>query len=300
MSSDLLINASVSIGMDAPSGNELMFCHSIMSQIGLPRTHVQGREFHHHFGAAWLCVQAGLLDEGAGPVPQPVPYGAMARLALTCISTLSLRHRSREVDVGRHAATFLSMLGYDLQGHRYRMLRRQMHSLAACRLQIGFQGRTVNSLPIRQFDAWQPRCLGSASRWPGLLVLSAEFYAELIEHSVPLDGRALARLKGSALALDVYTWLAYRLHRIQGQAVEVPWATLMRQFAHEPSGTHAAETFRRGFLHALHKVLMVYPQAKVSRYPGGLELHVSPPPVAPKTFWVSSTVRKAQEGGPHD
>lgn len=288
MSAEKLINASVAISMDAPSGDERMFCHSIMSQIGLPRTQIQGREFRHSFGAAWLSIQAGLLDEGAGPVPQPVPYGATARLALICTTTLARRYRSREVDVGRYAATFLSMLGYDLQGHRYRMLRRQMHALAACRLQIGFQGRTVNSLPIHQFDAWQPRRVSSASRWPGVLVLSAEFYDDLIEHSVPLDGRALARLKGSALALDIYTWLAYRLHQIQGQPVEVSWAALMRQFAHEPRGAHAAETFRKGFLHALHKVLMAYPQAKVTRYPGGLALHASPPPVAPRSFEVSA------------
>ena len=52
MSAEKLINASVAISMDAPSGDERMFCHSIMSQIGLPRTQVQGREFHHSFGAA--------------------------------------------------------------------------------------------------------------------------------------------------------------------------------------------------------------------------------------------------------
>ena len=80
MSAEKLINASVAISMDAPSGDERMFCHSIMSQIGLPRTQVQGREFHHSFGAAWLSIQAGLLDEGTGPVLQPVPYGATARL----------------------------------------------------------------------------------------------------------------------------------------------------------------------------------------------------------------------------
>lgn len=291
MSAEKLINASVAISMDAPSGDERMFCHSIMSQIGLPRTQVQGREFHHSFGAAWLSIQAGLLDEGTGPVLQPVPYGATARLALTCISTLARRHRSREVDVGRHASTILSMLGYDLQGHRYRMLRRQMHALAACRLQLGFQGRTINSLPIHQFDAWQPRWLAGASRWPGLLVLSTEFYADLIEHSVPLDGRALATLKGSALALDIYTWLAYRLYQIQGKPVEITWSALMRQFAHDPRGAHAAETFRKGFLQALHKVLMVYPKAKVTRYPGGLELHASPPPVAPKAFEASPSLR---------
>jgi hypothetical protein len=280
MTDSKLIDANVIISSDAPGGDELMFCHSILTQIGLPRSEIKGREFQHSFGAAWLSVQAGFLDEGTGPVPQPVPHGATARLALTCISTLALRHQTREIDIGRSAAEFLRMLGYDLQGHRYRMLRKQMHALAACRLQLGFQGRTFNSLPVQQFEAWHPRTLGPTSRWPGLLVLSEPFYAELLEHGVPLDGRALAALKGSALALDIYTWLAYRLHRIQGGPVSIPWAALMGQFAHQPQGLHAKETFRRGFLHGLHKVQMVYPQAKVEPFDGGLALHASPPPVA--------------------
>lgn len=148
MSANKLINASVAISMDAPWGDELMFCHSIMSQIGPPRTQIQGREFHHSFGAAWLSIQAGLLDEGAGPVPQPMPYGATARLALTCISTLARRPRSREVDVGRYAATFLSMLGYDLQGRSYRMLRRQctLWLLVVCSL--AFVGERSTAFPF--------------------------------------------------------------------------------------------------------------------------------------------------------
>lgn len=34
------------------------------------------------------------------------------------------------------------------------------------------------------------------------------------KHTVPLDERALAGLAHSAMALDIYTWLAQRLHRV--------------------------------------------------------------------------------------
>jgi len=33
-------------------------------------------------------------------------------------------------------------------------------------------------------------------------------------HAVPLDERALAGLAHSSLALDIYAWLAQRLHRV--------------------------------------------------------------------------------------
>lgn len=42
------------------------------------------------------------------------------------------------------AADFLRLMGYDRQGGRYSTLRPQMHALAACRLQLGFKGRTFN------------------------------------------------------------------------------------------------------------------------------------------------------------
>jgi hypothetical protein len=291
-----LIGTSTAIGLDAPAGNDLVFCHSILSQIGLPRSRVDGREFQRRFGAAWLNIQAGWLDEGHGPVMQAVPYGAMPRLALTWISTLALRHRTREINIGRSAAEFLTQLGLDHQGHRYRTLRSQMHALAACRLQMGFQGRTFNSLAVEQFDAWLPRECGTASRWPGLLVLTDGFYAELLKHGVPLDGRALAALKGSALAIDIYTWLAYRLHLISGGPVFIPWQTLMQQFAQDHAGVHALGSFRGSFLHGLHKVQMVYPRAKVVPLRGGLALHFSPPPVARRQVAAASPsrgVRKA-------
>ena len=291
-----LIDASTAISLDAPLGDDLLFYHSILSQIGLPRSRVDGREFQRSFGAAWLNVQAGWLDEGRGPVLQPVPYGAMPRLALTWISTLALRCRTREIDIGHSAAEFLTLLGLDRQGHRYRTLRCQMHALAACRLQMGFHGRTFNSVAVEQFDAWLPRECGNASRWPGLLVLTEGFYAELLNHGVPLDGRALTALKGSALAIDIYTWLAYRLHRIEGGPVVIPWPTLMQQFAHEHAGVHALGSFRKSFLHGLHKVQMVYPRARVEPLRGGLALHSSPPPVAQRQ--VAITNRDAQRGNP--
>lgn len=176
-----------------------------------------GREFVRQSGSVWLSVQAGLLDEGNGPVVQPIPYGAMPRLALAWVSTYAKRHKTREIPIGDSAAEFLRLVGMDSQGNRYVTLRKQMHALAACRLQLGYKGRTFNGEPIEQFDAWLGnRDARQRSLWPGVMLLSESYFQELMEKGVPLDNRALMALKGSALALDVYAWLAYRLHQIQG------------------------------------------------------------------------------------
>jgi len=202
-----LLNAGILIANDPPGGSDMAFTHAVLCQVGLPRSKVEGREFMRKSGQAWINVQAGVLDEGNGPVFQPIPYGAMPRLALAWMSTYAKRHKSRVIPVGDSASEFLKMLGLSTSGGKrggYTTLRKQMHALAACRLQLGYMGRTFNGQPVEQFDSWSPcENLNQKAIWPGQITLSQSFYDEVIEHGVPLDNRAMLNLKGSALALDV-------------------------------------------------------------------------------------------------
>ncbi len=278
-----LLDVATDIATTPPSGEDMAFTHAVLCQVGLPRAKVEGREFMRQSGAAWVNVQAGYLDEGKGPVQQPIPYGVMPRLALAWVSTYAVRHGAREIPIGDSAAEFLRlMLGADTvsQGARYTTLRKQMHALAACRLQLGFRGRTFNGQPVEQFDAWvSNRDSSQRPLWPGVMTLSDHYFNELRDSAVPLDNRALHALKGSALALDVYAWLAHRLHRIEGRGVTLHWKALREQFAQEYQGKDPDKDFKKEFLPALKKVLAVYPQAKVKPVTGGVLLLGSPPPI---------------------
>ena len=277
-----LVGAGSTIATSTPTYEEMAFTHAILCQVGLPRSKVDGREFMRQSGAAWVNVQAGYLDEGKGPELQPIPYGVTPRLALAWVSTYALRKATKEIPLGSSASEFLGFMGMDDQGGRIKTLRKQMHALAACRLQLGFNGRTFSGQPIEQFDAWVSHDRKQPALWPGVMTLSDSYYKSLQDSAVPLDNRALMALKGSALALDVYTWLAHRLHRIEGRGVTLHWMALRAQFAQEYTGKEADKDFKKEFLPALKKVLIVYPQAKVKPVTGGLILLGSPPPVTPK------------------
>lgn len=281
-----LIDVATDIAMTPPSGEDMAFTHAVLCQVGLPRAKVEGREFMRQSGAAWVNVQAGYLDEGKGPVQQPIPYGVMPRLALAWVSTYAVRHGAREIPIGDSAAEFLRlMLGADTvrQGARHATLRKQMHALAACRLQLGFRGRTFNGQPVEQFDAWvSNRDSEQRPLWPGVMTLSEHYFNELRDSAVPLDNRALHALKGSALALDVYAWLAHRLHRIEGKGVVLHWKSLREQFAQEYKGKDPDKDFKKEFLPVLRKVQAVYPSANVKQVTGGLLLLGSPPPIPKK------------------
>ncbi len=258
----------------------MAFLHSVMCHVGLPRSRVEGTEWAVQCGNVWLSVTAGRLSlPGTGnskPVLQPIPYGAMPRLALAWVSTVAVRTKSREIQIGTSANQFLQMMGLDRQGNRYKTLRQQMHALAACHLQLGYQGRTFNGQPVQQFDAWLSSEAEQRPLWPGVLVLTEGYYSDLIKSAVPLDQRALVALKGSALALDIYSWLAHRLHRIKGGSTTLRWHHLRDQFG---QGYSTTKDFRRTFLSTLKKVLAVYPEARVKAITGGLNLVASPPPI---------------------
>lgn len=281
-----LIDVSAMIATEPPSGEDMAFTHAVLCQVGLPRSRVEGERFMRQSGAAWVSVQAGVLDEGSGPVLQPIPYGAMPRLALAWVSTYAKRNNTREIPIGDSASEFLRLLGQPTTGGErgsFRTLRTQMHALAACRLQLGYKGRTYNGQPVEQFDAWQAnKDTQQKALWPGVMLLSDGYFSELIASGVPLDNRALHALKGSALALDVYAWLAHRLHRIEGRPVILHWKSLREQFAQEYEGKDPDKDFKSAFLPQLKKALAVYPKAKVKQVTGGLMLLPSPPPIPVK------------------
>lgn len=95
---------------------------------------------------------------------------------------------------------------------------------------------------------------------------------------MPLDARAVAALASSSLALDVYVWLAQRLHRVPtGRPQFVDWNSLHEQFG---QGYDRIRDFRRRFLQTLHQVGAAYPTARITADDRGLSLEHSPPPVS--------------------
>jgi hypothetical protein len=82
------------------------------------------------------------------------------------------------------------------------------------------------------------------------------------------------------MALDVYVWLAQRLHRVAtGKPQFVPWSAAYEQFG---QGFARLRDFRKYFLQTLHHVKSAYPSARLSADAEGLTLEHSPPPVAPR------------------
>jgi hypothetical protein len=121
--------------------------------------------------------------------------------------------------------------------------------------------------------------------WPSTVTLSAEYFASLQQHAVPLDPRAVSALAHSALDLDIYAWLAQRLHRVPKRKPQtITWQALKSQFG--PDYARLID-FRRKFVLALKTVLTAYPNARIEIADAGLVLWNSPPPVLKRLVSVS-------------
>lgn len=273
--------------MEASDTDELTSMHSIMFQAGLPRSAVFGDEFERLCGGSSLSLQAGQLWDGNQFVQQPLPFGPMPRLIMAYLNTRALRSQSPEIDVCDSATAFLNMLGKEGGGGphgTYTTFRKQMLALSACHMTLGITigeyATIYDGKPIQRFEAWLSNTGEQRTLWPGGITLSHEYFITLKDHAVPLDLRAMTRLAGSALAMDIYAMLAERLHRIESHPIELHWHNLQEEFGHEYSDKN---NFKSAFRDGLNKALAVYPKAQVKSVNGGILMMPSPPPVPFRT-----------------
>ena len=130
---------------------------------------------------------------------------------------------------------------------------------------------------------WVPQNGADAGRWNSRVELTPNFFAECTTSPVPIDLRAYKSLRESPRAMDLYSWLTYRMSYLRGRSRPIPWEALMFQFGSAltpDKGGQAQRDFKREFLKALKTVLVVYPEAKIDYDASGITLLPSRPHVA--------------------
>ena len=109
---------------------------------------------------------------------------------------------------------------------------------------------------------WHPSDPNQTTLWKSSISLTETFYREIVDRPVPIDMRAIKALKKSPMALDIYTWLTYRVSYLK-KPTAIPWSSLAMQFG---SNYSRVTDFRVAFLGELKKVVTVY---------GGVQVEVS-------------------------
>ncbi len=228
-----------------------------------------------------LLVEPGVrVTPGGDPVHVGVPFGAIARLILIYLQSEALQTGSRDVELGGSLRAFLGRLGISVGGKTTNLVREQAERISRCRLTFhaARRGASVlvnqNIVDVAMFVGGEGQ-EGQGSLFVETARLSETFFQQLRQHAVPLDEAAIRHIHNSSMALDVYCWLAYRLHSLSADR-PISWAALAGQFG---AGIKLRKHFKPAFTESLALAQAVYRDARVEVTETGLILKPSPPPV---------------------
>ncbi len=256
--------------------DKLGFTYSGFALTSLPHKpqaeQVWRREGHN----LTMLIQSGLDRSGRS---LGVPYGSYARFILLFLQSQAIKTNSREIELGRSMRVWLGNMGLSIGGTTYRLVNEQARRISGCTLtfyadrdnkEIMRRGGFVDgAITLTDVVTDQP------SLWQERVLLNEEFYRALQNHPVPLSEVALRAIGPRSMVLDIYIWLAYRLHALKSD-VDVSWPSLFAQFG---AGYGRLRDFRSGFIGGIEMALAVYPEARVSISERGITLRPSRPAV---------------------
>jgi hypothetical protein len=269
---------------------ELCFQHSVLCQTGLPYQkpgpHI--RLWQRTQGMAMLEIEAGrLLKPETGTSEEvALPWGPKPRLILAHLNAEALRLDSPEVTVANSLSAFVKRIRGFKSGREVQIFKDQLTRLSCAEIRLALQHddhvSQINTHVVTGFDLWFPKNEQQRVFWPSTVRLSNEYFESLKLHAVPLNEADLAALAHTAMGLDIYAWLAQRLHRINpAKPAFIAWSNLKEQFGPDYG---RMDNFKRFFRKTLAQVIRRYQDARIELDNKGMTARNSPPPIARRLF----------------
>ena len=259
--------------------DQLAFQAQQLIQTTLPHRNPPSKDVYvRKNGNASLLIQSG-RDRDGNHIG--IPYGSTARLLLSFITREAIRKQQRHITLGSTLTEFCNEVGLDPNhGGTMKMVREQLRRLLSCSIGFintremeggGYEERL--NLPVATFARLWFWSRGASPDQTSLfgeseVVLNADFYDALIKSPVPLKLAVLSALRGSPLAIDIYSWAKYRCFTAKDKTF-ISWYLLGEQFG---QGYSNIKDFKRYFKHALVKVLTADPTIKIKSVRGGVEV----------------------------
>ena len=288
-----MIERSVEI-LGQPVADDFLFQHTLFCQTVLPYRDPGPdiRIWEREQGQVSLSLEAGRIKDPQGRfIPVGLPFGPAARLILCHLNTEALRRGIPSIEVEGSMTAFIRRLqGFEPNGAQIRRFKDQVSRLSAALIRMavsqGDRALQINATVIDKFELWKDKSEDGQGTFPSIIELSPRYFESLQSHAVPVDERAIAALAHNAMALDVYCWMAQRLHRVDPKRGQfLAWTNLHEQFG---QGYNRIRAFRAAFLNVLNMVKTQYPAAKFGTDQSGMMLFNSPPPVLRRAALVGA------------
>lgn len=311
-----LIEAQLAIDAeDAAQAGQLGFMARAMVIATMPHKDPKLQTFYRKNGNFSLRMTAGA---GGG-----IPFGIYPRLLMSWVTTEAVRRREPTIVIDESMGWFIrNVLGvtastggrsgsltriteqmkrlfgamitaeYEVADKRYSLQnvvianalhldKREMSQVWNAQPRLG--ATKILAKDSNAHALWKPQSAEVAGKWFSRIELSQRFYDEIIERPVPIDLRAYTALRKSPLAMDVYTWLTFRMSYTTRKTRAIRWESLQWQmgsgYAFTEQGTR---DFKKAFLKALQAAHVVYPAAEFEVTDIGLVLLPSATSVKPR------------------
>ncbi|MBU0774941.1 MAG: hypothetical protein KKH54_07060 [Alphaproteobacteria bacterium] len=279
------------------------FLHSVLCSMSLPTKRPQGdKEFQpiiRQDGSYSLAVtpKPRLIRNSEGQselVNLGVPFGAYPRIILISILSQAVMKTSRDVFLGGSFRDMMRRFGYEgaSRGRRGQTdkLVEQLDRLLACEWMINWEA----SDPGKAESAFKVDEVKLSHNYSGLnnpdgtfnreLRISETFFEHLREHAVRLDMNAIHAVRTKPTAIDLYTYLAFRLPRIpEGKVVELNYEQLA---VHMGNSMESPAQVRWKLKNTLDLVAGLYPEARIEIGDRSIKMRNSPRPVADRVSKV--------------
>ncbi|BCG49782.1 plasmid encoded RepA protein (plasmid) [Candidatus Profftella armatura (Diaphorina cf. continua)] len=200
-----------------------------------------------------------------------IPYGSIPRLILAWICSEAIKTKQRILFLGKSQNDFLKQINLHNNGRDIARFREQALRLFKSVISIEYSDEKKNDLSSRLLISesshifWNTKTNKRQKKWESSLELSDGFFREIIAAPVPIDMRVFHALSKSPLAMDIYTWLVYRIFVLQKSkrsSVFIPWVNLKFQFGvGYPNTNQGFQDFKKRFRLRLKEVLLFYKKA---------------------------------------
>ena len=197
----------------ASSQQTLGFASRPFVLCGLPIKRPQPGELMHERRNGHFLLQV------TGHPSYGLPWG-QDRLVPIFLATLAVRQQSQRITF-RSAAEMLETFGLQQGGTQYRNLVGAFQRIFGATIFFGSDTQRAKAAVIHQarfnfmteariWYAGDPGLQTLPGRCRNEIVLTTEFYNEIMAHPVPADLEAAKALSSAPAALDLFMWITYR------------------------------------------------------------------------------------------
>jgi hypothetical protein len=276
---------------------DVSFLHKSFCIAGLPlrRPKDQTAIFSRNDGQFALTIAPNrfVLPDGA-VCEVGVPWGAKGRLLMVWAATEARdpmrRAGDRWLEIGK-ITQWMTSIGIKVNGDNVPATKDQLVRLAFSSFtmimkndgQTFFkQDRLIEGgvFPEQDLDHYAAGRFNKM-RWPTGVELSQKAYDRFIQHAIPVPTARLAEIANSAMAIDIFMYLCYRLPLIpSGESDLLTWRALIAQFGSGESPSKFHDTFQA----SIRSALAAYSEADVDLTEEGLVLRYSDPAELRRAF----------------